>query len=155
MKKNLLFLFLTLPVLLICVERALPEVSMGSFELRLVRDWDPNTTIKFFSDNLGKEFVLSQNPEIDSSDVGSITVALADKDSESNTLFVKLNDEGAKKLRKITQDNLGQRLAILCLGDVVGAPKIMAVIESGIVKIPSCPVDAQIALIIALMKSRK
>ncbi len=155
MKKNLLFLFLTLPVLLFCAELALPEVSMSPFELRLVRDWEPNTTIKLFSDNLGTEFVLSNKPEIDSSDVGRIIVALADKDSESNSLFIELDDEGAKKLRKITQDNLGQRLAILCLGDVVAAPKIMVVIEGGIVRIPSCPVDVQIALITALMTSRK
>jgi preprotein translocase subunit SecD len=76
------------------------------------------------------------HPEVllNNSDIDDVMMNMG-KQFNSTGVHIKFTDQGAAKLKIITQENIGKRLAILSDGKLLIAPSIVSVIDGGMVEV--------------------
>ena len=81
----------------------------------------------------GATIFLAATPSITEKDFKAVTIDITDQSSGEVTL--QLTASGSAKFKNVTSDNIGKRLAIIALGEVVGAPVIRESISGGILSV--------------------
>ncbi len=106
------------------------ETSDSPFQLRQVLEaTDPSATGRKLATKKGKEEVIyvGKTPALDHTALSSATA----KEIEGGQWGIELlfNDDGAKLLAKVTEENLQRQLAMFVNGDLIVAPKVQEVIR--------------------------
>lgn len=81
----------------------------------------------------GATIFLAATPSLTEKDFKAVTIDITDQ--SSGEMNLQLTASGSAKLANITSDNIGKRLAIVALGEVVSAPVIRERISGGIISV--------------------
>lgn len=135
MKANILFI---VAVLTASVVAAADASTTSRFQVRLVRDSNAVDTelVKIppiaNDSKVGDYEVLhiSKLPLLDHSVVRSASV-VSNSFTGNPEISVEFTEEGRKKLAKLTQENVGKRVAVFIDGKVQSAPRILSPITAG------------------------
>ena len=120
------FHFLMIFILVSCAKPGIP-VDPISLQMRLVRETEtPQTQNYFFNGEVLHVEEAAHVTELD------VVTAVPDKDEYGrHAVLVQLNQEGARRLCRVTEECRGKRLAILVEDKVRTAPMIGFAVCSG------------------------
>jgi len=109
-----------------------------SVEFRLAEDKPARGTQAMAIKGTNESVRVHKTPVLDAQDIASAAARKGLWMGQGYTIAITLTPDGARKLEKLTADNVGKRLAILVAGKLVSAPIIRepildgsAVIEGG------------------------
>jgi hypothetical protein len=106
------------------------EVKLVSFAIHLLAGGPGRGVVEAASREGGEPVHILPERHVSNADVESAWVEQADSGCQ---VSIRLTDEGAEKLARLTQDHIGDRLALVIDGEVVMTPTIRSKIGQGLV----------------------
>jgi hypothetical protein len=97
------------------------DVTLVSFAIHLLAGGPGGGVVEASSAVGGEPVLIHQERYVSNSDVESAWVKQADSGCQ---VEVRLTDEGAEKLARLTRDHIGEQLALVIDGEVVMTPTI-------------------------------
>jgi len=131
MNKPAVFSIMTVLLIVSCMISAKTSRAQSiNLQFRFVCDSACSSYEKFILRNTGKEYLLSENIEIDQDDV---EYARAERDEYgSNSIFIQLDKNGAEKLSVLTaEENHNRKVGIINDSDLVTVAVIKVHVTNG------------------------
>ena len=97
-----------------------------------------------------KDLNLSQNPEVKRNEI--LEISLSKDELDRNIINLALTKEGAKKFKKLTENNIGKPIAIVLNKMLISAPRVMNEIPNGKIQISGNFTDEDVANFVNSLK---